>query len=146
GRVTHVQVGEWTGRQYYVRAGGNTLQGTPHHIVFADPMLDRDKWVVYLMHRLDRGWRIGVTRSVRRAAGVDEPGPRVRLDQERADALWYLRVCESRADASFWESLYAAEYGLPTACFHGVGRKLAMGEDELRRLFELLDTDSRAKE
>jgi len=146
GTVTHVQVGEWSGRQYFVRAGGNTLQGTPHHLVFADPMLDRDQWVVYLMHRIDRGWRIGLTESVRTVDEVDVLGPRVRVNQERADGLWFLRVCESRAEASYWESLYAAEYGLPTACFHGDGRKLAMGDEELQRLFEALDTDTRVKD
>jgi DNA helicase-2/ATP-dependent DNA helicase PcrA len=146
GRVTHVQVGEWTGRQYFVRAGGHTLQGTPHHIVFADPMLDRDKWVIYLMHKQDRGWRIGVTRSVRTLNGVDQPGPRVRINQEHADELWFLKVCDSREDASMWEAFFAAEYGLPTAVFHGIGRKLLMGEERLEQLFDMLDTDSRAKE
>jgi DNA helicase-2/ATP-dependent DNA helicase PcrA len=146
GRVTHVQVGEWTGRQYFVRAGGHTLQGTPHHIVFADPMLDGDKWVIYLMHKQDRGWRIGVTRSVRTLNGVDQPGPRVRINQEHADELWFLKVCDSREDASMWEAFFAAEYGLPTAVFHGIGRKLLMGEERLEQLFDMLDTDSRAKE
>jgi DNA helicase-2/ATP-dependent DNA helicase PcrA len=146
GRVTHVQVGEWSGRQYFVRAGGHTLQGTPHHIVFADPMLDRDRWVVYLMHRGDRGWRIGLTKSVRAGASGEELGPRVRVNQEHADALWILRTCDTRAEASYWEALYAAQYGLPTALFHGLGRNLAMGDGQIERLFEALDTDSRAKD
>ncbi|MEQ1787945.1 MAG: 3'-5' exonuclease, partial [Acidimicrobiales bacterium] len=140
-------VGEWSGRQYFVRAGGHTLQGTPHHIVFADTMLDKDKWLVYLMHRSDRGWRIGLTKSVRKGShGGDDLGPRVRVNQERADDLWILRVCDSRADAAYWEALLAAQYGLPTALFHGVGRNLAMGDEQIERLFEMLDTDSRAKE
>jgi DNA helicase-2/ATP-dependent DNA helicase PcrA len=146
GRVTHVQVGEWSGRQYFVRAGGHTLQGTPHHIVFADPMLDRDKWAVYLMHRSDRGWRLGLTMSVRKGAGGDDLGPRVRVNQEHADALWILRVADSRAEAAYWEAFYAAEYGLPKGLFHGLGRNLAMGEAELERLFDMLDTETRAKE
>ncbi|MGK2948908.1 MAG: UvrD-helicase domain-containing protein [Acidimicrobiales bacterium] len=147
GRVTHVQVGEWSGRQYFVRAGGHTLQGTPHHIVFADTMLDRDKWVVYLMHKHDRGWRIGVTRTVRvDGKGQAQPGPRVRINQEHADELWFLEVCETREDASMWEAFYAAQYGLPTAVFHGIGRKLLMGEERLERLYDMLDTGTRAKE
>ena len=145
GKVTHVQVGEWSGRQYLVRAGGHTLHGTPHHIVFADPMLDRGKWVVYLMHREDRGWRIGLTKSVRSGVAGETLGPRVRINQERADALWFLRVCDSRADAAYWEAFLAAEHGLPTALFHGQGRNLAMGDGHLVRLFADLDTDIRAK-
>jgi DNA helicase-2/ATP-dependent DNA helicase PcrA len=146
GRVTHVHKGEWSGRQYFVRAGGHTLQGTPHHIVFADTMLDRDRWIVYLMHKRDRGWRIGVTSSVRvDKHGQAAPGPRVRINQEHADELWFIRVCDTREDASMWEAFYAAEYGLPTAVFHGVGRKILMGSERIERLFDMLDTASRAK-
>ena len=146
GRVTHVKQGEWEGRQYFIRAGGHTLQGTPHHVVFADTMLDRDKWVVYLMYRHDRGWRIGVTRTVRvDGKGVAQPGPRVRINQERADELWFLKVCETRKDASLWESFFAAEYGLPTAVFHCIGRSALMGDERIERLYDMLDTEARAK-
>ena len=87
GRVTEVKKGEWSGRQYFIRAGGHTLQGTPHHIVFADTMLDHDKWIIYLMHKHDRGWRIGVTSAVRvgngrlpatRPSRAHQPGARRR--------------------------------------------------------------------
>jgi DNA helicase-2/ATP-dependent DNA helicase PcrA len=146
GRVTAVKQGEWSGRQYFVRAGGHTLQGTPHHIVFADTMLDQDKWIIYLMHKHDRGWRIGVTRSIRVGKKGDlQPGPRVRINQEQADELWFLNICDSREDASMWESFFAAEYGLPTAVFHGIGRKILMGEERIERLYDMLDTESRAK-
>jgi DNA helicase II / ATP-dependent DNA helicase PcrA len=115
-------------------------------VVLADIDLDRDHWVVYLMHRVDRGWRVGLTKSVRPVvAGIEDLGVRVRLNQERADDLWILRVCESRADAAYWEAWFAAEYGLPTALFHGDGRRLAMDDRHLERLYLELDTDSRAK-
>ena len=147
GRVTHVDEGAWVGRTYRVTAGGHTIQGTPHHIVFADPMVDTDRWVVYLMYRADRGWRIGLTKSVRVGRrGKPDVRPRVRLNQERGDALWLLSVCHSRAEASYWEAFFAAEYGLPTALFHGQGRDLVMGEEHLIRLFDELDTETRAKE
>ncbi|HEX4866989.1 MAG TPA: UvrD-helicase domain-containing protein [Acidimicrobiales bacterium] len=147
GRVTHVQVGEWRGRQYFIRAGGQTLQGTPHHIVFADPMLDRDRWLIYLMHKRDTGWRIGVTSTVRTDRnGLDAPGPPVRINQEHADELWIIRVCDTREDASMWEAYYAAAYGLPTAVFHGIGRKILMGTERIERLYEMLDTATAAKE
>ena len=145
GRVTEVKKGEWEGRQYFIRAGGHTLQGTPHHIVFADTMLEPGKWVIYLMHKRDRGWRIGLTSTVRTNGKTLEPGPRVRINQEHADELWFLKVCDSREDASMWESFLAAEYGLPTAVFHNIGRKLLMGEERLEWLYDHLDTDARAK-
>ena len=39
-------------------------------------------------------------------------------------------LVETRGEAAYWESWFAAQYGLPTACFHAVGRDLAM-DDEL---------------
>jgi DNA helicase-2/ATP-dependent DNA helicase PcrA len=146
GRVTVTKPGRWSGRLYTIRAGGQTLRGTPHHIVLADPRPPAGQWLVYLMHRGDRGWRVGLTKSARGGvAGRLDPGYRVRLHQEHADALWVLRVCESRAEAAYWEAYLAAEYGLPTALFHGVGRNLAMDDAWLARLFDELPTGVRVK-
>jgi DNA helicase II / ATP-dependent DNA helicase PcrA len=144
--VTEARAGRWSGRTYTVTAGGRTLTGTPHHMVLARPTLTEDQWVVYLMQRADRGYRIGLTRAVRAdGRGRMASGLMVRTNQEHADRAWILKVCGSRSDAAYWESYFAAEYGLPTALFHGVGRDLAMGEDQLARLYLELDTDSRAK-
>ena len=135
------------GRRYRVHAGDRTIEGTPHHIVPADMRLDPDAHVVYLMFRHDRGYRIGQTKAMRAngRGGVDI-GLRVRCNQEHADKAWILRVVDSAAAASWWEAFYAAEYGLPTACFHALGRNLSMGTDELARLYDELDTTTRAKD
>ena len=55
--------------------------------------------------------------------------------------MWVLQVCDSMAEAAYWEACFAAEYGLPTACFHGVGRSLAMDDAWLGRLYRPLDTE-----
>ncbi len=116
-------------------------------MLFADPVLDPDHWVVYLMYRADRGWRIGLTESVRQNdRGRPELGPEVRLSQEHGDALWILTVTDSRAEASYWEAYFSTEFGIPTVRFHGVGRDLAMDDALLQRLFAEIDTDVRAKE
>jgi DNA helicase-2/ATP-dependent DNA helicase PcrA len=147
GRVTFVKEGVHPGRMYRITAGGRTLEGTPGHLMFVDPMLEPGGWIVYLMHRSDMGWRVGVTMTVRpNSDGKPDLGPRVRLNQERGDALWILGVVESRAEASYWEAFYSAEYGLPTSCFHTVGRRLAMDQARIDLLFASIDTDSRAKE
>ena len=147
-RVTQVMPGTYRGRVYRVSAGGREIVGTPHHIVLARPTLDADHHVVYLMERADRGFRVGRTVSVRqRRAGEPDLGPRVRLNQEHGDQLWILGVYGSMEEAAWWESWFAAQYGLLTACFHATGRNgLAMGEDSLARLFDAVDTRSRAKE
>ena len=69
----------------------------------------------------------------------------MRVNQEHADELWFLKICDTREDASYWEAFFAAEYGLPTAVFHGVGRSLVDGDERIERLFDMLDTESRAK-
>jgi DNA helicase-2/ATP-dependent DNA helicase PcrA len=146
GRIADVRSGRYAGRLYRVTAGGRALRGTPHHVVLARQVLDPGRFIVYLMYRSDRGWRIGLTKSVRpRLAGLDEIGLRVRINQEHADAAWIVKVCDTRAEASFWEASLAARFGLPTACFHGIGRELAMNEAWLQRLYEELDTESSAK-
>jgi len=127
GRVTQVKESWAADRMYRITADGRTLRGTPHHIVLADTALPDDRWVVYLMYRADRGYRVGVDHL------------------QQADKAWILRVCASRAEAGFWESKLSATWGLPTACFHGVGRSLVMDEPWLRRLYEELDTEASAK-
>ena len=103
--------------------------------------------LVYLMYRADRGYRIGRTKAVRKdGRGDPEIGYRVRVNQEHGDKLWVLRVCDSLTEAAYFESWFAATYGLPTACFHAVGRAgVAMDDEWLQRLFEEVDTESAAK-
>ncbi len=146
-RVVAVAPGRYQGRVYRVRAGGHEVVGTPHHIVPVRVVLDPDHHAVHLMEREDRGFRIGRTTSVRtNGRGRVAVGPRVRMNQEHGDRLWILGVYPTAEDAAWWESWFAAQYGLPTACFHDGGRRLAMGQDALDRLFESIDTRSRAKD
>jgi DNA helicase-2/ATP-dependent DNA helicase PcrA len=145
GVVREVKRGSYAGRIYELSVGGHTVRGTPGHLVPVDPLPEPGRWVVYLMHRRDRGYRIGWTMSVRTSPSRTAPGVQVRLNQEAADAAWLLRVCDSRADAAYWEAYFAAEYGLPTALFHGVGRRLVMDEPRIEGLFARLDTETRAK-
>ncbi|MDZ7679593.1 MAG: 3'-5' exonuclease [Acidimicrobiales bacterium] len=144
--VSAAPLRHYQGRVYEVTAGGQTIVGTPHHLVPLDSSLGPGRFVVYLMYRADRGFRIGQAMSERPArAGRSDPGVRVRVNQEHADKLWILRVCDSRGEAGYWESWFAAEYGLPTVCFHGGGRSLAMDDEQIDRLYLELDTTSRAK-
>ena len=147
GRVQHVQRGRYAGHLYTITAAGRAVRGTPHHIVLADPVVEADQYLVYLMERADRGYRVGLTRGVRPTGkGGLGHGLRVRVNQEHADKAWVLRVCATRTEAAFWEARYAAQYGLPTACFHALGRKLSMNDAWLERLYDGLDTETAAKQ
>lgn len=71
----------------------------------------RDKHIVYLMRKGD-SFRVGWCKLMR-ADGCSHLG--VRAYQERADAAWILRICDTRSEASLWESYVAAEWGISTA-------------------------------
>ncbi len=133
GRISHIHRSETSGPRVRVavRHGPHVIElvATAHHIVPARLVPIAGAHLVHLMHRADRGFRIGRTRGRR----------------EHADAMWILKVCGSVAEASYWESWYAATYGLPTACFHANGRSLAMDDAWLRRLFDAVDTATAAK-
>jgi DNA helicase-2/ATP-dependent DNA helicase PcrA len=49
------------------------------------------------------------------------------------------------ADARYLESYYAAEYGMPTMVFHTRGRRLALTQHHVDRLYKEIDTRSRAR-
>ena len=123
-----------------------TLVATPHHLVPVRLVPTLGTYLVYLMWRADRGWRIGRTVGARPiGVGQLKHGLFVRTNQEHADAAWILKVCGSVAEAAYFEAWFAAEYGLPTTCFHAAGRVLAMDDPWLERLYRSIDTDSRAK-
>jgi DNA helicase-2/ATP-dependent DNA helicase PcrA len=147
GRVSTVRTGRYTGPMVTVRAGGREVRGTPLHIVPARLAAEAGRWFVHLMFRSDRGYRVGMTKSVRSDNnGRSQLGFVVRCGQEHADKLWILRVTDTQEEASYWEAWFAAHYGLPTACFHGVGGNLSMSEPWLARLYDQLDTGSAAKQ
>jgi DNA helicase II / ATP-dependent DNA helicase PcrA len=149
GVVAHRQEGVYHGPLVTITTeSGARLTATPHHILPVRVTARPDEWFVYLMYRVDRGYRIGVTKTMRkRDKGVDALGFFVRTNQEHGDALWVLKVVPSRADASYWESWFAAQYGLPTACFHAEGRAgMSLSNDALALLFSEIDTVPRAKQ
>ncbi len=147
--VRNVMEGHYVGRRYRVTTDdGRAIDGTAHHLLPVRVEAVPGRHIVYLMYRADRGFRIGRTKSARPARRGEQPKPGylVRANQEHADKLWVLAVCDQIADAAYWESYYAAEYGLPTACFHGAGRELAMTEDRLEELYGEVNTEDRAAE
>jgi DNA helicase-2/ATP-dependent DNA helicase PcrA len=149
GTIRHVQEGVYNGLIVQITTeSGAVLAATPHHILPVRMSAPSGKWFVYLMHRADRGYRIGVTKSMRSGHGrQDSMGFLVQTNHELGDALWVLKVLDSRAEAAYWASFLAARYGLPTACFHAVGREsMALDDGNLERLFDALDTELGAKE
>ena len=147
GRVTDLTQGRYQGTTVRVHVGGRQLRGTPHHIVPARMGVAEGSQFVCLMYRADRGYSVGRTGIIgSHDSGRQQCGFGGRVDQESVDKLWVLRTCDSEAEAVYWESLYAASYGLPTACFHSAGREPEMDDAWLERPHDALDTQAAAKQ
>jgi DNA helicase-2/ATP-dependent DNA helicase PcrA len=125
---------------------GRELRATPNHMVFARIDPEPRRYYVYLMYHDRLGFRIGVTRGVRSGpAKALVSGLQMRTNGEAADRAWILAACDSVADARYLESYYAAEYGLPTMVFHVRGRRMAMTQRHVDRLYTEIDTRSRVQ-
>lgn len=123
---------------------GHTLTATPEHCVFGRFSPDGSYHYVYLMYSERLGYRIGRTGPARSSGKKMYPGFQERLRQERGDAIWLLQAAEDAAEATYWEALLAAQYGLPTVCFYAGGRKLSLDDERIQQLFAALDTRSAA--
>ncbi len=126
---------------------GYSLATTPNHMLFARMGDSADAFYVYLMYKRDMGYRIGQVQSARRDGihGIPISGLAVRGNQEKADKMWVLKVCENRAEATFWEQYFAFEYGIPTTVFFTAGRKMGIDQTLIDELYGRIDTTGRAE-
>jgi len=147
-RIAHVGKRRYNGDLVKVTTRqGFAFQATPNHIVFARLGLTPGLHYVYLMYRKDKGYRIGIA-SHARSDGVSsnlQIGLRVRSNQENADKIWVLKVCESRDEAHYWESFFSFSYGIPTTVFHVRGRRMRMSQEFIDRLYKNIDTATNAE-
>ncbi len=127
-------------------ASGKELICTPNHLLFA--RWDKtDSYFVYLMYASAKGYRIGMAKGTRFDGKKDDIGLRVRANQERADRMWVLKVCETRAEACYWELLFAYKYGLPTLVFHAFSnRGMRFSQAYIDAIYQEIDTEKRAGE
>jgi DNA helicase-2/ATP-dependent DNA helicase PcrA len=146
-RVEAVRRSEFDGTTISITTeDGRTIQATPNHIVFARLEPDAKRFFVYLMYQRRLGYRIGVTRGVRSGPGKTfVSGLQMRTNGEVADRAWILAACDSAADARYLEAYFSAQYGLPTTVFHVRGRRLALTQSHVERLYGDIDTRARTE-
>ncbi len=127
-------------------AAGRQLDCTPNHMLFA--RWDKtDSYFIYLMYARDKGFRIGITKGTRFDGKKDDIGLRVRANQERADRMWIIKVCATRADAQFNESFFAYKYGVPMMVFHAFNnRAMAISQEQIDLLYREIDTETRGRQ
>lgn len=127
-------------------ASGKQLACTPNHILFAR-WEKTDSYFVYLMHSRSKGYRIGKAKGTRFDGKKHDTGLRVRANQERADSMWVLAVCDSAVEAQYMEALYSYKYGIPMLVFHAyANRSMRLTQDHIDRLYKEIDTESRAQQ
>jgi DNA helicase-2/ATP-dependent DNA helicase PcrA len=122
---------------------GKTVTCTPKHVLFTRWSI-RNSFFVYLMFSQEKGYRIGVAKGNQFDGKKHDTGVRIRANQKRADKMWVLKVCDSRADAMYFESLYAYIYGIPMMVFRAfANRNMEMRQEHLDALDREIDTVSR---
>ncbi len=127
-------------------ASGREVTTTPNHIVFAR-WGETDAFFVYLIQAEDKGYRIGVAKGARFDGKKNDIGLRVRANQERADRMWVLRVCQTREEALYYEALFAYKYGIPMMVFYAyANRAMGLGQHYIDELYGQIDTKTRAAE
>ncbi|NLM36370.1 MAG: UvrD-helicase domain-containing protein [Clostridiales bacterium] len=142
GTVEKVIKKEYNGIMVRVKTEkGKEIVATPNHITFAALNIIPDVHYVYLMYKAGVGYRIGQTKAVRsRYENQFDNGLAVRLNQEKADKMWIVKECESKAEASYYEQFYSVKYGIPTAVFHDKGRSITMSQQLIDKLFKEIDS------
>jgi DNA helicase II / ATP-dependent DNA helicase PcrA len=126
---------------------GREVLATPNHMMFGRFDLDSAKYYVYLMYQQRLGYRVGLTKGMRTAAAQQLVlGFQQRTNHEVADRVWILATCDSRAEAQYLEAYFAFQYGLPTMVFHVRGRRMAITQQHIDRLYADVDTRLRVKQ
>lgn len=146
-KVSSTKKSSYKGKLVRIKTAANReFVCTPNHLLFA--RWDKtESYFVYLMHSEKKGFRIGCAKGTRYDGKRDDIGLRVRANQERADRMWILRVCESREEARFQEALLSYTYGIPMTLFHAFeNRSMTLTQERIDALYQAIDTATRAKQ
>ena len=149
GIITKIHRKNYSGKLLVLNLeNGKKIQLTKDHIVFGRLPEHSMSVYVYLMYRKDRGYRVGIAKGSRSSGhdGQEKHGLVVRGNQEHADRIWILRVCKNRLEAIYWEQFYAFRYGIPMTLFHNIGRRIALSDKLIAKIFLALDTSRGARQ
>jgi DNA helicase-2/ATP-dependent DNA helicase PcrA len=126
-------------------ASGQEITCTPNHILFSR-WEKSEAYFVYLMYAEGKGYRIGLTKGTRFDGKKDDIGLRVRANQERADRMWIIRVCQTREEAMYQEAKFSYKYGIPMTLFRASTSPLSITQEHIDEIYQEIDTISRAKQ
>jgi hypothetical protein len=124
----------YSGELIRVETSGLRTETTPNHRWLVKWNFTHDVTVVYLMRR-GTDYRVGWCNLFR---GGRKLRLRERARQERAEAVWVLKVCANRTEASLYESYVSTVYGITQMPFQPVTGAQHLSADALDRFFEML--------
>lgn len=141
---THTSIAQ-NGLVEVTLASGKVIVTTPEHTHFAgyEGNGHETGCCVYLMHRPDRGWRIGIANDYKdaRVGKNSKKGFHCRASQEGADKAFVLTPMLEREKAAVMETVLSLRYGIPTVVFLNRG---PYPESYVEQVFEQVDSDSGA--
>lgn len=128
-----------------VEGHSKSLPVTPNH-KFLARWSDRTSnvCVTYLMRRDGFGYRVGWCKLFN-TGRVKSLHLAHRALLEKADAVWILKIHDGRTDASVYESIVAAKYGLPTVTFEPVEGANHLTETAIGSIFVALREDNEVR-
>ena len=120
GRKIKVASRPYSGSMLKIETSLGTTECTPNHWNWVRFNKNTEgKYMVYLMHRSDLGYRVGMS-VFKRSTGHSKTGAyglSTRFNQEKAERAWIVKVCDTRAEAEAWEEIYSLKYGIPESLF-----------------------------
>ena len=124
-RRVEVTCRPYTGRLLTIQtsSGRGTTCTDTHRWVARWPDEARGLSAVYLMRRTfddQPAYRVGWCKLLDESGGFRLHHYKLRARLEQAEALWLVMLHASRPEASAWESILAARYGIPTVMFNPV--------------------------
>ncbi|MBS5939713.1 UvrD-helicase domain-containing protein [Clostridium sp.] len=140
-RINNISKREYSGTVIkIVTEDGDIIKATPNHIAFSRLTLDKDNFVVYLMHKEGVGYRVG---KVTIDSSSEENYTNILREEmlkEKADKLWVLKTCASLSDGIYYEELYSIKYGVPKFSFNASTVDGGVSEDSVNKLYNSINT------
>jgi DNA helicase-2/ATP-dependent DNA helicase PcrA len=126
---------------------GREIVSTAEHTHFAGYRLGMTPQLhmTYLMHRSDKGFRVGTSRTYTNGQVKPTVGVALRTRHEHADAAWVVGTHTREADARAHDMTLALRCGLPTLPFvarkNGRDNGLVGNQELIDSIFDAFDTE-----
>ncbi|MDE1919329.1 MAG: UvrD-helicase domain-containing protein [Patescibacteria group bacterium] len=129
---------------------GRVLTSTEEHVHFAGYRLGLTPQMhfTYLMHKREKGWRLGVSQTYTKGQRKPMIGFQQRCNQEHGDSAWIVGTHASSREARILEYQLSLRYAIPTLPF--TARKGSSGgyvhdQKTLDSIFASFDTEQGAQ-